>query len=285
MGNTIRASVGFDGSSSSQELPSAGKTQRSTDYVDEGGLQMRHGPAGFSQTAHSADMVGDNDLITVDGMEVTGKMARELGLLGRVFDEKLSYGAAQRAALQEKQAAHQRITPEQRVLNELGAIPRDDSGDAVNAPLEDGRGDQTPATYTETTKGLREAVEGGTMSADEAVVYDTLAAEMAMAEIDAVEAAEMQLRLQTGEIDQSDVDPDTKQTLERFEKQVTDAAQKAVVEEVGHEGFNFIQQAAQSSPEVNHAVRNFAIMRATGRSEGLTWADFLRDAKDYLGHA
>jgi len=280
---TTRVSTGFDGTSYSEEMPSAGKTQRSTDFVEEGGVEFRQGPAGFKTTAWSEDMIGDNDLITIGGMEVTGKMARELGLLSRVFDEGLSSGAAARAALQDKQSAHR--TPQEKALDALRSIPADTPAGADTTVDTDTTVDAENSAYAETSKGLREAVESGTMSADEAVIYDAMAAEMAMTEIDVLDVAELQRGLHTGEIDQQDVDPDVKQTLERFEQQVTDAARKAVTEEIGQEGFHFIQRAAQSSPEVDSAVRDFAVMRATGRANGLTWSDFLQDVRDHRGYA
>jgi hypothetical protein len=227
-------------------------------------------------TAYSADMVGDKDLIVVDGMEVTGKMARELGLLGQAFlDDDLSAGATARAALQDKQAAHR--TPVQKVVDDMGSINK------TTSETEE-QGDKLPDAYSKTTQGLREAVEGGHMLANEAVVYDTIAAEMAMNGFDPLEVADVTLQLAIGDMDPDTIDAGTKQTLERYEKQVTDAAQKAVCDEVGQDGYGYIKQAMNTSPEVYFAARDFAVRRATGQAAGLTWAHFMEDVREYLGH-
>jgi hypothetical protein len=220
-------------------------------------------------------MVGDNDLIAINGMEVTGRMARELGLLGQAFlDDDLSAGATARAALQDKQAAHR--TPVQKVVDDIGSIR--------TASETEEQEDKLPDAYSTTTQGLREAVEAGHMSAHEATVYDTLAAEMAMTNINAVEAATLHLDLATGQISEQDVDAQTKQTLDRYEAEVIKASEKAVVNEVGPEGLQFIRETMRSSPDVYLAARNFAVMRATGQSQGLTWSDFVRDVRGYMGH-
>ena len=120
------------------------------------------------------------------------------------------------------------------------------------------------------------------MTAEEATVYQTINAEMAMKGIETSEVVERHDGLMSGEVDLQDMDPETRQTLERYESQVEDAARKAVVQEVGPEGFEFLEQSANNSPEVNEAIRNFAIMRATGKANGLTWGDLLRDVREFM---
>jgi hypothetical protein len=252
-----RVTMGSDGSAHEEQMPSGGGgVIRSSDFADTG-VEVRSGPAKFATKAHSPDAVGDDDLIAVNGMEITGKMARELGLLNSVFDAPLSSGEAARANLQDRQRAH---------------------GQA----LEEARSGDQDSEQQQAEENLRVAVEDGRMTAEEATVYQTINAEMAMKGIEASEVVEMHDGLMSGEVDLQDVDPETRQTLERYESQVEDAARKAVVQEVGPEGFEFLEQTANTSPEVNEAIRNFAIMRATGKANGLTWGDLLQDVREFM---
>jgi hypothetical protein len=238
MGNTISVATNADGTESKTEVKmSAGGVHSSNDYQAEG---IKIISEGSSKVVQSTGDLQDDDIVFVDGMEVQAKMARELGLLARVFPDEEGLSVGNAAA---------------------------------------GRND------TEAAEGnaYQRAVDAGQMTADEAQVYDTTMAQMELAGMDADTAVAMVDAIEAGGHEALDVDSDKAALLTHAQTQVTEAATQAALGEIGQDGFSYLQRAAEMSPEVNAAIRGYAIQRATGEANGLTWRDLMADVKAHLG--
>lgn len=260
----IRATSNFDGSedetTEAAQLPVAGGgTKSSNDYRSTTSIEVQRG---FSKASvSSAADLQDNDIVTVDGVDIKASMARDMGLLGEVFSpikspDQLDPGLNSGAAAQQQQQS--------------------DQGTGADT----GTGH---AAYDEAAAGLNEALEAGTMELAEAQAYDTTMAQMAMANINVDDAVNTLSELSAGTVSELDIGSENATMLRDAETKVTEASTKSAMSELGQEGFNEIQRAAQVDPEVNAAVRGYAIQRATGETGGATWGDLAADIKAHLG--
>lgn len=249
-----RASATWDGEEpTTHELPSTKNHSSSDDYQSQG-VEVQRGF--FKSTAHSADELNDDDLVKVDGMDIKVSLARELGLMDEVFrpvrspeqlDPSLSAGSA---AQQQQQQAEDKGTGHEE--------------------------------YDTAAVGLNEAIEAGHMEFEEAQAYDTILAQTAMVGMSVNDAVQTLDDLASGTKSQMDIGSENATMLRDAETKVTQAATQSAQAELGQEGFNAIRQAAAVSPEVNAAVRGYAIQRATGKTDGATWSDLLADIRAHL---
>jgi hypothetical protein len=249
-----RASATWDGEEpTTHELPSTKNHSSSDDYQSQG-VEVQRGF--FKSTVHSADELNDDDMVEVDGISIKASMAKELGLMGEVFkpvrspnqlDPNLSAGAA--AQQQEQQ--------------------QESEGTGY-------------VEYDTAAKGLNDAIEAGHMEFEEAQSYDTILAQTAMAGMSVNDAVQTLSDLASGTKSQMDIGSENATMLKDAETKVTSAATKSAKTELGREGFDVIQRAASVSPEVNAALRSYAVMRATGKADGVTWSDFLGDVQAHL---
>ncbi|NOD31491.1 hypothetical protein [Ruegeria atlantica] len=250
-----RVTFGRDGPIE-QSMPSSKAYASSSDYSN-GGVTVRTG--GFNREVHSTNDLNDNDLMTVDGMELTVAQARQLGLLNTAFDEQLSFGAAQRAA-QEHGAAQERAA-EQTQGSNTGNADFDSVVDGLNTSLDD-----------------------GVMELGEAQEYETAFGQLAMSGMTIDQAAETMRGLADGSVSELDVDGDTRAMFENVQSTITKAATQSAMQELGQDGFDFLTQASATNPGVDRVVRQFAVDRAAGRADGITWAEFAQHIREQLGH-
>lgn len=265
----IRATSNFDGSedetTEAAQLPTAGGGMKSSnDYQSTTSIEVQRG---FSKASvSSAADLQDNDIVTVDGIDIKASMARDMGLLGEVFSpikspDQLDPGLNSGAAAQQQQQ-------------------QSDQGTGADTGADTGTGH---AAYDQAAAGLNEALEAGTMELAEAQTYDTTMAQMAMANMNVDDAVNTLSELSAGTVSELDIGSENATMLRDAETKVTEASTKSAMSELGQEGFNDIQRAAQVDPEVNAAVRNYAVMRASGKTDGLTWADLAADIQEHLG--
>ena len=225
-------------------------THSSSNYEDTGVKAKTS--LGFSRTVQSADQLDENDLIDIDNMQVTVKMAREMGLLGRVFDEELSMSAAHTAAEEQKSDDK----------SNTGNIEYDTAIDNLNGHL-----------------------DNGSMSYDEAVKYEEALGEVALSEVSVPHLVETIEGLSAGTVAASDVPTDVKQIAESVEAKVTDAATSTAISELGQEGFSSLQNIASLHPAANEVIRRYAIDRAQGLHQDVTWSDLYDDLREQLNIA
>lgn len=230
-----------------RNMPSAGDVSSSTDY-DAKGVTVRNGMS--SRNVSAADQIGDDDLITVQGMEVTGKMARELGLLGTVFDESLSAGAAAQAAAAKAEAPK----------------AKESSGHEG---------------YDQTTAALNAAIEAEVMTVEEATEYHTAVGEIAMADLTVTEVLDTINARDAGTLDPSEISQEHRAVIENAERVVTETATQSAKRELGPQGFNRLAEIARSNAEFNEVLRGFAVHRALGKADH-TWAEFLAEAEEFV---
>ena len=250
-----RVTVAHGGDMESQDMPSS-KSRSSSDNYQDSGVTIRSGL--FNKNISSADQAGDDDLIAIDGMEIKVKQAREMGLLNKQFAEDGGLSAGNAA-----QAAHQRS---------------DQQSDQQQSE-QTGTGN---TEYDTAMAGLNDAIEEGSMEYGEAQAYDTSIAQIAMSGLSVEHAVETLDGLASGDVDATAVPSETKQMLNDIQGNVQKAATQSAKTELGREGFDVLQRAASVSPEVNAALRSYAIMRATGKADGVTWSDFLEDVQAHL---
>ena len=243
-----QVTLGQDGQMSSTD---AGGVQSSTQYKDTG-VTVRSGL--HSRTVSEPSQIADTDLVEIEGMQVTAKMARELGLMGQVFDADLSAGAAAKAA--------QVQTTEQQAQEDNSATGH--------------------AEFDQAVEGLNASIEAETMTLEEATEMHTALGEIALADMSVSEAVEMIDGINEGVVSPLEVGSDKQAMLQSVESKATAAATKSAQSELGAEGFERLSTIAQADPEVNAAIRSYAIMRATGKTEGITWNDFLADVEDHI---
>ena len=241
---TDRVEVAHDGSMKQTTLHDAGKVSSSNDFKSTG-VKVSRG-FGSHEVSSAADLQ-DNDILKISGMELTAKQARELGLLGRVFDQPVSLSAG---AAQAREEAAQKDTQD------------------------DGDDDADVSEYEYINEGLTAAIEDGSMRAEEATEYSTAVGQIALAGMDVQTAIDAIEGMANGSVDASDLDQNTRASLEAAERSVGAAATKAAQAELGREGFQYLQQAARIHPGVNEAIRQFSVTRATGGAQGVTWQDF-----------
>ena len=237
---------------SETSLYGTGGVTSSNDY-EASGVTVRSGL--HNRTVSAADQVADSDIVVVDGMEITAKMARELGLMRQVFDEGLSIGAAKRAA-----EGHHGYQPED------GPDDIEKTGhEAFDAAVAD----------------LNDQIEAGGMDYAEASEYHTALGEIALAGLTAEQVTETVAGIQDGTADLTGLDANTRAVVENVERKVTATATASAKAELGQAGFNRLAEIARGNPEVNEAITAYAIMRAQGRAD-VSWGDFLSDAEDHV---
>lgn len=249
---TTRVSIAHGGEMTEQEMPSAGRMVSSNDY-QSAGVKVSRGMGSVNVT-DAADL-SDTDIVQVDGMEITAKMARELGLMGRVFDESLSTGAT--AAAAEAHAA------------------KAQSPDAAKSATGN-------ADLDGVVDGLNEALEDGSIGLEEAQIYEAAFGEVALSGLSLEHAIETLEGIEDGTVDANAVPADVRANLSAVEGRITDAATKSAKAELGSETFNWLQSAATSNADVSNAIRQFAFERATGQAPGITWADFAEHVRTQL---
>jgi len=192
----------------------------------------------------------DHERIHIDGMEVTVGMARDMGLIGgHTPDGGLSIGNATAA--------------------EPEVAPRSDTGHEG---------------YDATAAQLHTQVEEGNLTETEAVAYETVVGEIALAGLTPAQITDTIDGIADGSVDPADLTQDQRQIIQNTEAKVTEAATQSAMTELGQEGFNDLQRIAAASPEVNAAIRTYAGMRSLGLGD-VSWSDFYQDVKDHVaGH-
>ena len=236
---------------SSTELYGTGGVTSSNDYKASG-VTVRSGL--HNRTVSSADQIADNDIVVVDGMELTAKHARELGLMGQVFDEGLSIGAAQRAA------------------EGRGYQPEDGPDEIAKTGHDE---------YDAATEALNAQMDAGTIEYAEALEYNTAHGELALSGLTAEEVVETLGAVRDGTADLTSLDANTRAVVENVERKVTATATASAKAELGQAGFDRLAQVARANPEVNEAITAYAIMRAQGRAD-VSWAEFAQDVEDHV---
>lgn len=139
--------------------------------------------------------------------------------------------------------------------------------------------------YDLTAADISERVEAGDLSEDEAFEFDLAATSIAAADLTVTEVVDIIDGLNDGSLTELDVDAESRQVAQSVEQRVTLAATKSAQKELGQQGFDRLAQLAAASPVIDKAIRQYASMRALGRSSD-SWADFLSMAEDEMaGHA
>lgn len=227
--------------------------QTSENYQPTGVTVLSNGGASFNREVQSADALADNDLINVEGMQMTAKQARDLGLMGRVFKDD--------------------------------AEPNSKPADAPEEETETGaKSDTGHAEYDAAIDSLNQLIEEGSMTMEEGQVYDTSLAEIAFAGLSVDHVAETLTGLANGSIAESDVPPDIRAMAANVETQVTQAATKAAVSELGKPAFDALTNMAASHAGVAEVIERYAIDRAQGKHGGVSWTDLYADLNEQLGN-
>jgi len=233
---------------------------RSSDNYRGPGIDVRDGF--FAKTVTAPDQLSGSELVRIDGVEMTAKMAREYGILDKAFqgtktfDESLSVAAARRGAEQAQATAQPKTTE-------------------VDPKTPEGQ-------YRQATHRLEADIDNGTISVEEAKEYDTNLARVAMQSLSVEHVVETIDGLADGTVNPLEVPGEVRSMIRDVEASVTRAASASAKTEIGIDGFQELAAAAKVSPEVNQAIRDYAVMRASGRADGLTWADLLADVRDHL---
>ncbi len=192
--------------------------------------------------------LGDHEKIDIQGMELTVGQARDLGLLGRPIDDGgLSIGNAAVAAQSE---------PE----------PVPTTGHAE---------------FDATAAQLQSQVEAGQITETEAMTYENVVAEIAMADLTPAQISETIDGIADGTVDPMDLTQNQRDIIRNTETQVTQAATQSAMAELGKEQFDKLQQIAKVSPEVNAAIRTYAGMRSLGVAD-VSWTEFMQDVQDHV---
>jgi hypothetical protein len=229
--------------------------QSSENYQPTGVTVLSGGGASFNREVQTADDLNDNDLINVAGMQVTAKQARELGLLGQVFDEGLNAGSARKRT----------ETPEPMV----DTVKKSDTG---------------YATYDEAIDKLNVLIDEGSMTAAEGQVYYTSLAEIAFAGLQVDHVVETLSGLADGSIAEADVPADVRAMATHVETEVRQASTKAAINELGKPAFDRLSEMASAHAGVAQVVERYAIDRAQGKHGGITWSELYQDLNEQLGN-
>ena len=249
-----RVTIGGEGPSE-QSMPSSKGFTSSDDYAS-GGITVRN-TNNTLREVHSKDDLSDTDVIEVQGMSMRVAQAKELGLLNTVFDDGLSLGAARRAA-QEHSAE---------------PVPEENQGSNTGH-----------AEYDNVIDGLSASLEDEIMTPEESATYETAFGQIAMSGLSMDEAFETVRGLSDGSLSELDVPSDTRAMLTNVQNTIDEAATQSALKELGQEGFEFLQQAASTNAGVDRVIRQFAVDRAAGQADGITWADFAQHIREQLGH-
>ena len=239
-----------DGEMHSESL--AGFNTQSSNNYEDTGVKAKTS-LGFSRTVQNPDQLNDNDLVEVDNMQITAKMAREMGLLGNVFDAELSMSAAQE---------HQTKADQTEEKSNTGNEAYDSAIDSLNDHLED-----------------------GSMTYEEAAQYEDALGEVALGGISIDHLVETIDGLADGTVAVNAVPADIKHIAEGVESKVTEAATSTAVNELGQDAFDDLSNMASLHPDVNNVIRKYAIDRAQGKHGGVTWAELHQDLREQLNIA
>ncbi|WP_271950432.1 hypothetical protein [Ruegeria faecimaris] len=213
----------------------------------------------MQRDVHSQGDLKDSDVIDVQGMTMRVAQAKELGLLSDAFDEQLSIGAARRAAQEHGKAQEQ--TPEKTQRSDTGYTEYDTATDALNAALDD-----------------------GSIEYEEASQYHTALGEVALAGLSVDEVVNTVEGLADGSLVENEVSGETLSMISSVEKSVTEAATQSAIHELGQEGFDQLDQLANAHPGVRQVIRQYAVDRVSGQSDGVTWAALAADLREQLGY-
>lgn len=222
--------------------------------IPEQGIQVRSGPAGWTKEVASVSQIDDNDIVTIDGMEVKAGMARQMGLLAPAVAATSNDLAQQMAA--EQQQALQGDTGED-------AGEGEDEGDTPDALLD--------AVVT----GLDAEINAGVMSLEEGQAYEQVVSQLTLDGESVEDLIDVIEGLDDGSINPMDIPAEAQGYIDRATEQVTTAATEAVISELGQEGFDELQTYAERNPHAERLLTEYAIARATGSTDGLTWGDVL----------
>jgi hypothetical protein len=245
------------GDATVQTMISSKEHASSADYVS-GGVTVRD-TNNMQRDVHSQDDLKDSDVINVQGMSMKVAQAKELGLLNTVFDEGLSIGAAQRAAQEHSSVSEE--TPEEPKGSDTGHDEFDNVIDGLNASLDD-----------------------SIMTMEEAQTYETAFGQIALSGMSVDEVTETMRGLADGSVSELDVDGSTRAMFANVQSTITEAATQSAMQELGQDGFDFLKQASDTHPGVDRCVRQFAVDRAAGRADGITWTEFAQHIREQLGH-
>lgn len=239
--------INNDGSITSNRSMST-KNHTSSDDYQNTGIQAREGMS----TRHVSDhtRLNDNEIIRVDGMEITVSMARDLGLLGgHVQDEGLSAASAAR-----------------RIPEAPTVAPQD---------TQETTGHQG---YDATVAELNSQVEAGQLSEAEAGEYSTALGQVALAGLTVTEVSDVIDGMRNGSVDQSALTHDQRVIVNNLESTVQTASTQSAMSELGEAGFQRISEIAKADAEFNEVLRGYASMRALGKADH-TWPEFLAEAE------
>ena len=236
----IRATFGGDGEATTQTMPNTGGVSSSEDYQPSGVTVHTNG-LGLAKTVNSIDELSPGDKVTIDGVQMDIEQAQQLGLLSGLFANTAS-----------------------NVTNELTPEANTDGTDT--------EGLTGHAEYDNAVASLNEYLEDGSMTHDEAIEYDSTLAQVAMDGISVDHLVETIDGLQDGSIAELEVPAGVRETARVAEEKVTQASTDSARAELGDEGFANLQRLASVNPQVNYTIRRYAIDRAQGKHDGVTWA-------------
>jgi len=209
------------------------------------GIEVQRGMG--SVTVASADMLQDTDLITVNGVQMPVITAREMGFVGN--------------------AAQPTTAPQP----------------TNSQPAEPERITTGHEGYDNVAADLQARVEAGDLEGEEAFNYDLAVATVANADLTVTEVVDILDGINSGDLNPMDLDANTRQVAQSVEQRVTEAATKSAMSELGSQGFDRLAQLAAASSTVDQALRQYASMRALGRTTD-SWNDFLAMAEEELGY-
>lgn len=229
----------------------------STEYQPTCVTVLSNGGASFAREVHNSSDLQDNDLINIDGMQVTAKQARELGLLNKVFDEELNGGSARK---RDPEAPKE----------QLNAAPRSETG---------------YADYDQSIDRLNDLIDAGSMTHAEGQIYDTSLGQIAMAGLSVEHVTETLEGLANGSIAETDVPADIKAMTKQVQESVHRAATTAAMTEMGKPAFDALASLSRSHAVVSQVVRQYALDRAQGLHGDISWADLYNHIQDQIGNA
>lgn len=222
----------------------------SVDHQPKGVSVLSNGGAGFQREVFAEDDLADNDLVTIDGVQLTAKQAKSMGMMGKIFAD----GKA----------------PEVNPEIKPAAAPKSDTGNAE---------------YDTAIDTLNALVASGDISQEEAQTYDFGLAEVAMSGLTVEHVTETISGLADGSISSTDVPADVRAMVTSVETNVRRAATTAALNEMGRPAFDALSALANSHAGVNSVIQKYATDRAQGKHGGVTWAELAQDIQEQIGNA
>ena len=247
------AEIHTDNDGVQTEVQHFSKTHSSSDNYQGEGVEVRTADRGRVNVSDPSTLQ-PNDIVNVDGMELTVQQAREYGVLDSLFSGEAPKMASPNQAAQQEAEAQGRPKPAEGTL-----------------------GDHNDLAAT-----LSEQVESGNLSADEAQAYDLVGANLEMAGMNYQSAVDLHYGLEEGTVNSNDVDPQQIQLVQDQANRVRAAATTSIISEIGAEGFNELEAMAAAAPGVKDVLERFAVDRATGQTEDITWGDLLEHLRAEL---